>query len=124
MLFLFAEYLPYQPGDENIVFDSTFLTPVKEILAGQPQAELFPCQPNPAAGYTRIPFYLPEKQEVSIRVLDVSGRQVAVPLAKTRVPAGYHAAEFFGGLSPGIYFVSLEGEGGLRKMAKFAARTP
>ena len=119
MLFLFVEYTAYQPGDENIVLDSSFVTPVLEIPRQSRSAELFPCQPNPVSDYTLIPFYLAEKQEVSISIFDATGRKIAQPLPHSILPGGQHTVELRQKLSPGIYFVRLTCENGGQKSSKF-----
>jgi hypothetical protein len=119
MLFLFVEYATYQPGDENIVLDSSFITPVFEAPRHSAGAELFPCQPNPVSDFTLIPFYLAEKQEVSIRIFDATGREIAQPLPHSVLPAGRHSVALRQKLSPGIYFVRLGCENGEQKSSKF-----
>ncbi len=121
MLFLFVEYTPYQPGDENIVLDSSFITPVFEARGGRSTAELLPCQPNPVSDFTMIPFYLSEKQEVSISIFDVTGKEIARPLPHSTLPTGPHSVELRQKLSSGVYFVRLTCENGQIKTSKFVA---
>ena len=123
MLFLFVEYVLYQTVDENIVLDSSALTSVQEVSGtAQRSFELGPCQPNPVSDFTQIPFYLPENQRISLQVLDLTGREVAVPLAETAYPAGGHVVSFQQKLSPGIYFMQLVCENGVRKSSKFVVQ--
>ncbi len=123
MLFLFVEYLDYQPGDENIIFDSTALiSPAVEVPGeAHSSAMLLPCQPNPVRDFMSIPFYLPGTEEVSLEIFDLHGKLVATPLAKTSLPGGNHSVDFRGKLSPGLYFVQMACGSGARKTSKFAA---
>jgi len=64
--------------------------------------------PNPFNGVTRIAFGLPEAARVSIRVFDVTGREV-VTLVSSELQAGHHmvtwnAEEF----NSGVYLVKME----------------
>ncbi len=122
MLFLFIEYTLYQPGDENILMDSTLLTPVRYLAGGQTGAMLFATQPNPVNDHAAIPFYLPESQRVSVSIFDVNGREVDRPLPETLLPQGYHQANFYGHLSAGLYFVRLACENGGVKTSKFVVK--
>jgi len=69
--------------------------------------------PNPAAGPTTIEFRLPREGDVSLRLYDVAGREVAV-LAQGRRGPGRHlvsvAAER---LAPGSYHYVLRALGGV-----------
>ncbi len=73
--------------------------------------ELHAAAPNPFAESTALAFTLPREGHVTLRILDVAGREVARPADGVRV-AGFHrvrvAAE---SLAPGVYFVRLEADG-------------
>lgn len=72
---------------------------------------LYPCQPNPTAGATVIRFDLPHESDLSLRLFDVAGREVAI-LARGRYPAGRHETrlnpEASGRLPAGVYLCRLE----------------
>lgn len=73
--------------------------------------------PNPFNPATQIVFSLPNAAPVSLRVFDLSGREVAV-LVNGVLQAGDHVAHFDGtGLSSGIYFYRLQA-GRLTQTAK------
>jgi len=70
--------------------------------------------PNPFNPQTTIPFSLPMRAEVNLRVFDLLGREVAV-LAKGTFDAGYHSLTWDGaGHSSGLYFYRLEAQAGDR----------
>jgi hypothetical protein len=63
--------------------------------------------PNPAEGNTVINFFLPKSGEVTLEVLDVTGKQVMV-LANGYVPAGEHSAMFStNSIAKGVYIYRL-----------------
>ena len=69
--------------------------------------------PNPFNGETNIAFYVPLASEVIIRVYDIRGDLVALPVHKT-FPAGWHNVKWNGRnldnrqLASGIYFYRVE----------------
>lgn len=86
------------------VMDAPELAPIRFALGT--------LAPNPSRGATRIAYDVPREAHVSLRVLDVQGREVAV-LARGTHRAGRHEAEWNGrrdgvAAAPGLYFVSLE----------------
>ncbi|MDX1547728.1 MAG: T9SS type A sorting domain-containing protein [Rhodothermales bacterium] len=75
---------------------------------------LGPTYPNPSGGATTIPFSLPARDSVSLRVFDVLGREVET-LVDGVLPAGRHAAVFDArGLPSGLYLYRLETPSGSR----------
>ena len=72
--------------------------------------ELGPTYPNPFKHETVIPFGVPHRADVSMRVYDVLGREVATLLDR-RVALGWHTVTWqAAGLSAGLYVVRLESE--------------
>lgn len=64
--------------------------------------------PNPFNPATNISFQLPERSDVSLRIYDVVGREVAI-LVNEQLSAGEHTATFDAGSLPsGVYFYRLE----------------
>jgi len=67
--------------------------------------------PNPMGRQGTVEYALPEAQEVTLKVYDVLGRQVAT-LAQGRKKAGRHTARLeTSRLSSGVYFGRLRSEG-------------
>jgi hypothetical protein len=72
--------------------------------------------PNPFSGATRVRFYLPEAEPVSLAVYDVSGRRVRRLVERT-VDAGWHDVPWAGDTdtggraASGVYFCRLEANG-------------
>jgi hypothetical protein len=64
--------------------------------------------PNPFNAVTRIAFGLPEASQVSIRVFDVAGRELAT-LVSGELQAGNHTAVWSAeGFNSGVYLVKME----------------
>ncbi|MCB1060300.1 MAG: T9SS type A sorting domain-containing protein [Calditrichaeota bacterium] len=69
---------------------------------------LYPAYPNPFNNVTRLRFGLDHESDVSLRVYDVTGREVAVLLSHSKLPAGEHSLSWEAkGLASGLYFVRL-----------------
>ena len=74
------------------------------------QVSLLQNYPNPFNPTTSIRFELPANQPVTLRVFDLSGRQVAT-LASGVYTAGSHEIRFdASSLSSGVYFYQLQTE--------------
>lgn len=68
--------------------------------------------PNPAAEGATVSFFLPRRTEVSLRVFDVTGAEVA-RLVHGMSDGGWHHVSFdTARLSNGVYFVDLDAAGG------------
>lgn len=104
---------------EYFVFDFV-LSSLKEEMLVPVKAELSQNYPNPFNPATVISYFIPEPGEVSLRIYDVLGNQVAV-LADGYKTMGYHTAEFNPAqleLSSGMYIYTLRSGNSLlsRKM--------
>jgi Right handed beta helix region/Secretion system C-terminal sorting domain len=91
------------------VDDSESLSHVVEVsIDGPGQFQLKQSYPNPTAGVARIGYSLSEAANVSIRLFDLLGREVAV-LAKGLEAAGEHEVTFDTSSIPaGLYIYRLE----------------
>ena len=91
------------------VFSGTEGNPAEEI----PEAYyLSSPTPSPFARRTQVRFGLPRESEVSLKVYDLSGREVRTLISGRRA-AGLHTASWDAGegVPPGVYFLRLEAEG-------------
>ena len=103
-LFAASDHLPVVL-DFVLRSEETNLTERVDVM---PNAALMTCYPNPFNPSTAIVFDLPRAAHVSLRMFDLSGREVAV-LKDGFVEAGTHRVTFNGGnLTSGIYFVRLD----------------
>jgi hypothetical protein len=71
--------------------------------------------PNPFNPTTKINYDLPFDSKVSIKLFDMSGREVALILNESK-SAGYYTVQFNGtNLASGVYFYNIIAEGGNNK---------
>ncbi|GAB4133511.1 MAG: hypothetical protein Fur0041_05770 [Bacteroidia bacterium] len=114
MMVIYYAYLPYQPGDENIIIDSTILTDVQQQqfidIVKTPQ--LYDPYPVPSNGEDMtFSYFLPEKGSVLLEITDMSGRTVAV-VQNANNGAGFHNVRFASqALSGGNYILKLTAGG-------------
>ncbi len=91
-----------------------------EVIVGVPNNfDLSQNYPNPFNPETKINYQIPNESNVSLKVFDNSGKEVATLVNGTKT-AGYHTVSFnASNLSSGIYFYKLEAEG-FTKVMKMA----
>ncbi|MCK6602798.1 MAG: FG-GAP-like repeat-containing protein [Bacteroidetes bacterium] len=107
-------------GKDRVLFrlkqlDADGKVSYSDVLAYEPAAPtvlaLDQNYPNPFNPSTSIPVSLPVAGWVSMKVYDVTGREVAI-LMNEKKEAGFYTVPFNGaGLSSGLYFVRLETNG-------------
>lgn len=122
MLFLFMEYLIYQPGDENIVLDSSLLTAVLEPSVNDFSVELGLLAPNPVSDHLRLEFSLQKADQISIDLINSMGQTLYKPVINRPFTEGKHQITLSVNLSPGLYFAVLRNGAGQIKSTKFVAR--
>jgi len=116
-----AEYLVLQDYITQNGFPSTqyqqsrilnFVPPVPKVAAASPAGlEISGAYPNPFTDRTTVQFSVPEGGHASLRVYDVTGREVAV-LADGLLSAGKYRKSFTAtGLPAGMYFCILRVNG-------------
>ena len=64
--------------------------------------------PNPAAGQARVAFELATASDVSLRLFDTMGREVAVVTEGLRSAGAHTVSADFGGLASGVYVLRLD----------------
>lgn len=96
-------------GNEIRLYRFGTSIPVNPQQAVHPDGyALYQNYPNPFNPATSIAFDLPTAVQVSLRVYDITGREVATP-ADDVYPAGHHELAFDGGSLPsGVYFYRLQ----------------
>lgn len=89
-----------------------------EVIVGVPtKFDMSQNYPNPFNPTTKINYDLPFDSKVSIRLFDMTGKEVAQIVNATQT-AGYYTAQFNGAnLASGVYFYNIIAEGG--NAAKF-----
>lgn len=94
--------------DYNGNYEYHSLNNPSEIVIGKPrQADLYQNYPNPSNPNSKVDFQIPFASKVSLKVYDMTGREVAV-LVNTDLDAGYYTSEINGSnLASGVYFYRL-----------------
>jgi mono/diheme cytochrome c family protein len=110
MMLVYFAFLDYQPGDENIVLDSTLLTTTGLHFApGNEGISSLKIYPNPVAEHVQFSFELPEKTSYRVSIADQKGRIVyALPERREVAPGEYQERIPVENLPPGVYFVELQ----------------
>jgi hypothetical protein len=120
-------YMDFRASDNTLavgthgrgVFTGRFVpnVAVGEGMAAQ-RATLSQSYPNPAREGATIAFELPRAGDVSLRLYDVSGREVAVLANGRREPGRHEVPVAAGRLAPGAYYYVLKAGGAVetRKM--------
>ncbi|MBL7825733.1 MAG: T9SS type A sorting domain-containing protein, partial [Saprospiraceae bacterium] len=109
MMLVYFAFTAYQPGDENIVLDSTLLSssvglePSAEGIGG---LEVFP---NPVKDLLRFQFELTEVADYRVNIVDATGRIVFAQATKSAAAPGLQREEIpVGALAPGVYFIEVQ----------------
>ena len=120
MMLVYFLYTAYQPGDENILLDSTLLaTAVPEVPANDRLAGL-ELSPNPASGPLTISYTLKQAATVRASIVDLQGRTLKIFAYRTdAAPGDYRDETTVQDLPPGIYVVRVEAGGGYLLSKKF-----
>lgn len=119
MMLVFFTYMAYQPGDENIVLDSTLLTSTAAPVAPEtPAAEGLRVAPNPVSDWLSVEYNLLEKSALRLSLLDAAGRELRLFSEKTACEPGLCREQTdVRDLPPGTYFVRLQAERAMQTTA-------
>jgi len=91
----------------NIISVVTSLATAVDEAGAPLRFALGPMTPNPGSGPRNITFMIPSSAHITLRVFDVSGREVAT-LVDHDLPAGRHQVRFFTeGWAAGVYYYRL-----------------
>lgn len=99
---------------KQIDFDGSYeFSQVIEVNVGTPsEFALYQNYPNPFNPSTMISFALPQRDNVSLKIYDILGNEVAL-LLSGKLEAGNHTVEFnAAGLSSGVYLYQLQNSAG------------
>jgi hypothetical protein len=99
-------YTSYPNGDPRSEVE-IWVDPTTGIHEVKSQQSAVSCYPNPTAGPTEFQISIFEFQQVSLKVYNTQGQEVATVLDEV-LPAGKHTVKWdAGGLQAGIYFYRL-----------------
>ncbi len=109
MFYLPLAFLPYQAGDENIVFEEEQTVGNFELQAASLSDKLYPAFPSPSQNNCTARFTIQKTGALSLRLLSLDGVTLkTIVNKKTHLP-GYHTiAVDLSELSPGTYLLEFE----------------
>ena len=102
----------YQYRLKQVDFNGNFeyhnLTAPNDVVIGTPNvADLFQNYPNPSNPTSKVDFQIPFSAKVSLKVYDITGKEVA-SLVDKELESGFYTVDFNGAnLSSGVYFYRL-----------------
>lgn len=108
MYFLPVLSVPYQEGDEDVVFTNT-----DDMDIDFPESEITSISPNPILhGQAKLDFSLAKGQAIDIRIMDTQGRLIRMLRQGEYFGLGKHSIYFSMDEKPsGIYFMNIVGRG-------------
>jgi hypothetical protein len=120
MMLVYFAYLAYEPGDENIVLDSTLLSTGLPFMPDDASLHALKIFPNPATELVSIEFELSEKADYCVSIADQHGRIVQALAEKSEaMPGIYREALTVKDLPTGTYFVEVHTKQGAVFIGKF-----
>jgi hypothetical protein len=111
----FMNLLVYQPGDEDVVFDTSWhpvgVPPIEGIVS---TPQVYSPIPNPSSSEAIFNYYFPEHGDAEIYVYDLSGRLALPMMNEGEQTSGFHRKTLnVGDLKSGTYFFTLKTGGKL-----------
>lgn len=111
MYYLPIQFLDYQEGDENVIFEDD-LTGVDDLQIFHVEDELYPVAPNPTRGEVKIGFTLEKGGKVNLTLVGLNGQLVETITTGRFYLPGLHTMDIdLSGLSAGIYNLVFEKDG-------------
>lgn len=109
MMLVYFLYMAYQPGDENIVLDSTLLTTGLPDIRENDQLGALQVFPNPADGDLHVSYTVKQTADLQASIVDLYGRTVKIfALRAHAAPGIYRDDTTVQDLPPGVYFVRVQ----------------
>jgi len=110
MYFLPLDFVPYQVGDEDIVFtDGT--TSTDDPSFDRTENKMFPLYPNPTNGEIKAGFSLVKTDKLNIQVLNLEGKLIHTLKSNALYAAGVNLVSFDTGKIPsGVYILNIQGK--------------
>lgn len=123
MMLVYFAYMAYQPGDENIVLDSTLLTTDVSQPLENGIIQDVTIAPNPVQDWLNVQFDLAEKTKLHLCIIDQTGRIVQTRTEPEALAAGKHRTQLdVSDLPPGSYYLEIQGARATVTGARFVKR--
>ncbi|MBV6442853.1 MAG: hypothetical protein EPGJADBJ_04579 [Saprospiraceae bacterium] len=122
MMLVYFAFLEYQPGDEDIVLDSTLLSTAVPFVPDGGGEIAFSVFPNPVSGRAVVEFEISETADIQASILDLNGRSLKTFAEKRDLAPGiYRETADLSDLPPGVYVARIHtsnGKCGVVKVVK------
>ncbi len=120
MLYLFLEYAIYQPGDEFIYLDSSFLTDTHEPVHNPTHdIDWLAVRPNPVTAHFFVDYEIVAPGRYDLLLFDAIGRPIGYVFKSSLHQPGRYRIPVEAELSAGLYHAILRSERGAQKAVKF-----
>jgi len=120
MMLVYFAYMTYEPGDENILLDSSLLNTALPFVSDNQNVGSLSLFPNPAQDFVEIQFDLSEKSNYRVSVIAQNGQIVqSYGEQKEMLPGVCREHLDISHLPPGIYFVEVQTSGAEVFMGRF-----
>jgi hypothetical protein len=120
MMLVYFAYMQYQPGDENIVLDSTLLSPTGTFVPENSPVTKIDLSPNPAHDRLVVDMEIAQRSNLVASLLDLNGRVLKIFADKEDLmPGKYRESPDVNDLPPGLYFVAIQSGNTPVQMVKF-----
>lgn len=112
MYYLPIHYVPYQAGDEDVVFDENLTAVDDDFNLVTPENKMYPVFPNPTGNEVIAGFSLANRSHIDIQIIDLQGKVVKTVTDNQLYLSGYHQVKWDASdLPSGVYLVNVRGEG-------------
>ena len=109
MMLVYFAFLAYQPGDENILLDSSLLSSALPFVPENQRNKSLSISPNPAQDFVDITFDLPEKTRYRLSIVGAQGQIVQALNEQTALQSGPTQQRLdIASLPPGTYVVEIQ----------------
>ena len=103
MMLAFIAWMEYEPGDENIILDSTIISSVPVIGDDMQTVQVYP---NPAHDHLGVHIGLQENQHVLFELINTSGSLI-VEWKQYLQAGGNYISKSLPAMSSGLYFLKI-----------------
>ncbi len=113
MFYLPFFFVPYLPGDEDIIFEPDDITTSVdgEVILNFPKDELLPVYPNPAVERLTSSFTLAKAGNYAMHIYNLKGQLINSPFSSQFFTAGPHQYVVdVNDLEQGVYLMRIQGE--------------
>ncbi|MEM1323536.1 MAG: T9SS type A sorting domain-containing protein [Bacteroidota bacterium] len=111
MFYLPISYVPYQAGDEDVVFDDEVTSTDGGTALVFPENKFYPVYPNPTSENITVGFQLAQPNLITINLFDTKGTLLRQIASSQWYGAGTHQLNMnLPDLATGTYYINIRGD--------------